>query len=160
MLEISSPSTIRNLERYKTLEQKLYFQAGLPTAEQRDQIFREGKAVIFITNSIHSTEIGASQMSMEAVYRLATDDSPMIKKILDNDIFLLVPSLILMARSWLRTGTTSIIGTPQEGGPMPWIYHPYVGHDNNRDMFLFSQKESQLVAKAHLARLVSLRLAR
>src|SRR5206468_2160385 len=38
-------------------------------------------------------------------------------------------------------------GTPQEGGPMPYLYHLYVGHDNNRDMFLFSQKESQMTAQ-------------
>ena len=30
---------------------------------------------------------------------------------------------------------------------MPYLYHPYVGHDNNRDMYMFTQKESQLTAK-------------
>ena len=29
----------------------------------------------------------------------------------------------------------------------PYLYHPYVGHDNNRDMYMFTQKESQLTAK-------------
>src|SRR5579863_7857007 len=30
MLEISSPTTIRNLDHYKDLEQRLYFQGGAP----------------------------------------------------------------------------------------------------------------------------------
>jgi hypothetical protein len=148
LLEISSPETQKNLDHFKTLERELYLQGGTPTDSQRDQIFSDGKAVVFITNNIHSTEIGASQMSLEAVYRLATDNSPAIKKILDNDIILMMPSINPDGQIMVTDWYNKYIGTPQEGGPMPWIYHPYVGHDNNRDMFLFSQKESQLTAQA------------
>jgi len=62
VLEISSPDTLKNLDRYKSLERKLYFQGGAPTDAERDAIFREGKLVLLITCSIHATEIGASQM--------------------------------------------------------------------------------------------------
>ena len=148
LVEISSPETQKNLEHYKTLERELYFQEGAPSDGQRDQILSEGKAVLFITNNIHSTEIGASQMSLEAVYRLATENSPTIKKILDNDIILLLPSVNPDGQIMVTDWYNQYVGTPQEGGAMPWIYHPYVGHDNNRDMFLFSQKESQLTAQA------------
>ena len=147
MLEISSPSTIRNLERYKTLEQKLYFQAGLPTAEQRDQIFREGKAVVLITNNIHSTEIGSSQTAIELAYRLATEDSPVVRKILDNVIFLLTPSVNPDGQIMVTDWYNKYLGTPQEGTSPPFLYHVYAGHDNNRDMFLFSQKETQMMAQ-------------
>ena len=72
-LEIASPDTLKNLDHYKQLERKLYFQGGAPTDAERDEIFRQGKAVVVITNSIHATEIGASQMVVELVHRLATD---------------------------------------------------------------------------------------
>src|SRR5437773_4831440 len=84
LMEISSAENLRNLDRIKSLERKLYFQGSAPTDAERDQIFREGKAFVFITNAIHSTEIGASQMVVELVHRLATDDSPATKKVLDN----------------------------------------------------------------------------
>lgn len=148
MVEISSADTIKNLDHYKELERKLYFQGGAPTDAERDQIFHEGKAVVFITNNIHSTEIGASQMVIEAVYKLATDDSPETKKILDNVILVLIPSLNPDGQIMVTDWYNKYVGTPQEGGPMPYIYHPYTGHDNNRDMFLFSQKESQMTANA------------
>src|SRR5262245_23543310 len=93
VLEISSADSLKNLDRYKQLEKKLYFQGGAPSDSERDQIFRDGKLVLVITCSIHATEIGASQMAVELVHRLATEDSPLVKKILDNVIFLLVPSL-------------------------------------------------------------------
>src|SRR3954468_2876515 len=69
-LEISSPDTLKNLDHYKQLEKKLYFQGGAPTDRERDEIFQQGKAVVAITTTIHATEIGASQMVVELVHRL------------------------------------------------------------------------------------------
>ena len=48
-LEISAPDTLKNLDRYKKLEQKLYFQGGAPSDAERDEIFRKGKLVLLIT---------------------------------------------------------------------------------------------------------------
>src|SRR3954464_8239272 len=147
VLEISAPETLKNLDRYKQLERKLYFQGGPPTETEREDIFAQGKLVIAITCSIHATEIGATQMAVELVHRLATDGSPQVRKILDNVIFLLVPSLNpdgqIMVTDWFDKN----LGTPYETSAIPYLYHPYVGHDNNRDMYMFTQKESQLTAR-------------
>jgi hypothetical protein len=147
MLEISSAGNLKNLEHYKQLERKLYFQGGAPTSAERDEIFRSGKAVVLITNNIHSTEIGASQMVLELVHRLATENSPYIQKILDNVIFLLVPSLNPDGQIMVTDWYNKVAGTPNEASPLPWLYHSYTGHDNNRDMYLFSQKESRMTAQ-------------
>src|SRR5579864_8746353 len=86
VVEISSQENMRSLDRYKALQRKLYFEGGAPRDAERAEIFRDGKSVVFISNNIHSTEIGASQMVVDLVYKLATDNSPTIQKILDNVI--------------------------------------------------------------------------
>jgi hypothetical protein len=145
-LEISAPETLKDLDRYKALERKLYFQGGAPSDTERDEIFRSGKAVVLITCSIHATEIGASQMTLELVHRLATEDSPVVRKILDNVIFVLVPSLNPDGQALVTDWFNKNVGTEFANSPIPYLYHPYVGHDNNRDMYMFTQKESQLTA--------------
>jgi len=147
LLEISAPETLKNLEYYKRLERKLYFQDGAPAEAERDEIFRSGKAVVLVTCNIHATEIGASQMVLELVHQLATENSPLVKKILDNVIFLLVPSLNPDGQIMITDWYNKNVGTEFEASPLPWLYHPYVGHDNNRDMYMFTQKESQLTAR-------------
>jgi hypothetical protein len=147
VLEIASADTLQDLDRYKAMERKLYFQGGAPSDTERDDIFRSGKVVLLVTCSIHATEIGASQMSLELVHRLATDNSPQVRKILDNVIFLLIPSLNpdgqILVTDWFNKN----LGTPYETSSIPYLYHPYVGHDNNRDMYMFTQKESQHTAR-------------
>src|SRR5437016_1583387 len=85
-------------------------------------------------------------MSIEHVQRLATDESRAVKKVLDNVIFVLVPSLNpdgeIMVTDWFNKN----VGTDFANSPIPYLYHPYVGHDNNRDMYMFTQKESQHTA--------------
>jgi hypothetical protein len=146
-VEISSPDNLKKRDYYRTLQRRLYFQDGEPTAAQRDEIFEAGKAVVIITCSMHSTEVGATQMAIELVHTLATDTSARTRHVLDNVILLLVPSLNpdgqIMVVDWYNKNA----GTPHDASPMPWLYHPYVGHDNNRDMYMFTQVESQLTAK-------------
>ncbi len=147
VLEIASPSTLKDLDRHKKLSRRLYFQDGVPTDAERAELQRDGKVVLLITTNIHSTEIGASQMVLELVHELATSDEPRVKKILDNVIFLLLPSLNpdgqIMVTDWYNKN----VGTEYEASPLPRLYHPYVGHDNNRDMYMFTQKESQMTAR-------------
>src|SRR5262245_5462133 len=146
-VEISAPETIRNLDRYKQYSRKLYFQDGAPSARERDDIFRLGKVVLLVTCSVHANEIGPTQMALDLVHQLATDDSPTVKKILDNVIFILVPSANpdgqIVVTDWFNRNHD----TPYAASPLPTLYHQYAGHDLNRDMYMFTQKETQYLAQ-------------
>ena len=147
LVTVASEDTIKNLDHYQSLEKKLYFQGGAPTEAERQEILKTGKSVVLITSNIHSTEIGSSQAAVDLVYKLATDDSPRIRKILDNDILLLVPSLNPDGQIMVTDWYNKYLGTPYEGGNLPFLYHHYVGHDDNRDEYMFTQKESRLAAQ-------------
>ncbi len=147
LVEISSADNLKNLDHLKDLERKLYFQGGQPSDAEREEIFRAGKSVVLITNNVHSTEIGSSQMVVELVHQLATEDSARVKNILDKVVFLLVPSLNPDGQILVTDWYNKNVDTPFEASPLPKLWHPYVGHDDNRDEYLFSQKESKLIAQ-------------
>ena len=50
----------------------------------------------------------------------------------------------IMVTDWYR----KYVGTKYEGGRQPFLYHHYIGHDNNRDWYMLTQKETQVVTKA------------
>jgi hypothetical protein len=39
------------------------------------------------------------------------------------------------------------VGTEFEGGPLPWLYHIYCGHDNNRDYYAMNLVESRIYSQ-------------
>ncbi len=155
---ISSPENLRNLEKYKQINAKLAdprkLTGGQASLLARDaaakKFIAQGKTVVLITCGIHSTEVGSTLTSMIIAHQLAMADHPDTEKILDNTIILLVPSLNPDGVDIVKNWYDKTLGTPYEGTTPPELYHKYVGHDNNRDWYAFTQVETQLtVDKIH-----------
>jgi Zinc carboxypeptidase len=142
---ISSPANLARLERFKEIQHKLAdprtFNSDDVAAEK---LIAEGRTIVLITCGIHSTEVGGNLVSMNIAYRLASDDSPETREILDRCILLLVPSLNPDGVDIVKTWYDKTLGTPAEGTNPPELYHHYTGHDNNRDWYAFTQVETQL----------------
>lgn len=147
---ITSKDNHKDLDKYQKYQQLLADPRKISEAEAQRMIAM-GKAVVMVNCSIHASEIGASQMAMQLAYDLASASDPDTQRILDNVILLLVPMHnpdgIQMVVDWYKKN----LGTEYEGGRMPWLYHKYVGHDNNRDWYMFTQVESRLTLKVHNA---------
>ena len=147
---ITSSANHRELEKFRVIQQKLADPRTI-TENQAEEYIANGKTVVMINCSIHASEIGASQMSIALAYDLAVSNDAATRHILDNVILLLVPmhnpdGIQMVADYYKKT-----LGTPYEGRRMPWLYQKYVGHDNNRDWYMFTQKETQLTITLHNA---------
>ena len=111
-------------------------------------LVREGVPFYFLYATIHATEVGGTQALIELFHRLATERSPEIAEILDNVVLLVVPSQNpdgqhLVIDHWYETRGTGYERT------YPDLYHHYTGHDDNRDWFMFTQKETRLALDVH-----------
>src|SRR5688500_4551315 len=150
---ISSPQNLKNLERYKRINAKLADPRTFKSNDKEAQrLIAQGKTIVLITCGIHSTEVGSTLSSMLIAHRLAASNEPEVRKILDNTIILLVPSLNPDGVDIVKNWYDKTLGTPFEGTEPPELYHKYVGHDNNRDWYAFTQVETQLtVDKLHNA---------
>lgn len=143
---VSSRDNIARLDRYREIVRELADpRATSPEAAAR--LASEGKVIIAIGCSNHAAELGAAQMSAELVHYLLTDDSPRTRRILDDVVFLLFPSMNPDGMDLIVDWYTQTLGKPWEGGQMPWLYNKYVGHDINRDFFMLNQIENRHFAK-------------
>lgn len=143
---IADPATVADLDRYRDIVQRL----ADPRTTDPDAaaaLALQGKPVVMITCSIHSTEAASTMTAVQFVYDLLSNDTPRHRAILENTILLLVPSLnpdgIDKVKDWYERW----LGSPHEGAPMVELYHKYAGHDNNRDWYIFSQRETRLVVE-------------
>ncbi len=124
MLTISSPRNLARREQIRADQRRLAFPYELPEAEA-EAIVDRNPIVVLVTCTIHSSEVGSTQMALELVHRLATERSTYVERLLEIIVFLLVPSLNpdgqVLIGDWYRKN----VGTPYEFAPMPWLYHPY-----------------------------------
>ena len=144
LVTITSPANQERLADIKRVQALLADPRRLTDTALAD-VRTKQPAVILISNNIHSTEVASSQMGMTLAYRLATD--PGLRRLLDSVVVLMIPSMnpdgLDTVVNWYRRYK----GTPYEGGPLPWLYHKYIGHDNNRDWFMLTQVETRLVTR-------------
>jgi len=143
---ISSPENLANLEKIKEINRKLNDPRGLPESAI-PELIREGKAIICQSMSLHANEIGGTQMAPELAYDLITREDEETRRILENVVFLLIPCFNpdgqIMVTDWYR----KTLGTEYEGSNLPWLYHKYAGHDNNRDGDFLNLQESLYAAQ-------------
>jgi len=150
MLTITSAENQARLDELKEIQLKLADPREVRDQNELELLLDQGKAVVLITHGIHATEVGGAQMAARLVHRMASSDDDEVREILDNVIFLDIPSLNPDGLQWIVDWYNEWVGTEYEGSPLPWLYHPYTGHDNNRDWYAFTQLETQhTVLRAH-----------
>lgn len=152
MATISAPENLARLGEYKRIQQQLADPRLLgPNADRRAaSLIARGKTIVLITCGVHSNEVGSYLSSMLIAHRLASSDEPVVREILQNTIVLLVPSLNPDGVDIIKNWYDQTLGTPYEGTDPPVLYHKYVGHDDNRDWYAFTQVETQItVDKIH-----------
>lgn len=144
-LAISSPLNLRRLDVLRRLNGRLADPRTIRSNRDAATALHDARTTVLITSGIHSDEVGGSLTPVTLAYRLATDTSAATRAILDEVVLWLVPSLnpdgvTIVAKWYART-----VGTPAEGSDPPELYHTYIGHDNNRDWYAFTQIETRLV---------------
>ena len=139
---ISDSATLANLEHYRQIQRKL-MDPRLRAPGERDKLVAQGKNVILVTSAIHSTESGGFTTPIVLADRLARAETPEAKAILANTIIMLVPSQNPDGVDIVGDYYRSTLDTPREGTSPPDLYHFYVGHDDNRDWYAFTQVETR-----------------
>jgi hypothetical protein len=147
MAVITSEENMSKLDRYREIAKRLRNAEAIPVEEAKN-LAKEGKVTLLITCNIHATEIASSQMAMELAYKLITGDTPFdADRALRDVIVLIVPTTNPDGQQMVVDWYKKYLGTKYEGGPMPWLYHHYAGHDNNRDWYMFNLPETRAVTR-------------
>lgn len=131
---ISSEENLGNLEKYKQIIKKLSLVKGLSDAEA-SRLSKEGKAIVYIDGGLHANECAPAQHNIQLAYDLVTAKDAKTLRILNDVILVLVfanPDGMNLVAEWYHPN----VGTPFEVSRMPWLYHIYAGHDNNRDSYI------------------------
>jgi hypothetical protein len=143
---ISSPHNLASLDRLQEINAKISDPRGLAESDVK-KLVNEGRAVICQSMSLHATEIGGTQMAPELAYDLVSRLDEETQLILDNVAFLLIPCFNPDGQIMVTDWYNKTLGTEYEGIGLPWLYHKYAGHDNNRDSDFINLIESVYAAR-------------
>ncbi|NPV82932.1 MAG: peptidase M14 family protein [Candidatus Aminicenantes bacterium] len=143
---ISSPENLADLERIKEINRKISDPRQVPP-EEIPLLISQGKAIVCQSMSLHADEIGGTQMSPELAYDLLSRNDAETLRILENVVFLLIPSFNPDGQIMVTDWYYKTLGTEYEGTSPPYLYHKYAGHDNNRDGDFLNLQESTYAAR-------------
>jgi len=152
LVTISSEANMGRLESIRAQNLRLADPRGLDEAEG-ERLVETGKTIVALNHGIHSDEVASPLTAMETAYALAAGDDPATREVLDGTVILMVPSQnpdgVDKVTRWYREH----LGTPFEAPGcesdcrLPFLYHHYTGHDDNRDWYAFTQVETRLAVQ-------------
>src|SRR5947209_2862410 len=133
---VGSEESIRNLDTYRGYLAQLADPRKI-TDGQGEEVIAKAKPLYHLSGGLHSGEVGPSEMLMELAYRVATEDSPLVKQIRDNVIVSITPVADPDGRDrnvdwYYKYGVNETEGQPTGAGVPYW--GKYVFHDDNRDI--------------------------
>jgi len=145
MAVATDPANMPGLDRYREITRTLRDARGV-SDDQARALAREGKVIVLDMSSIHSDEIAATQMALDLAYRIASGDQAIVPYLKDV-ILLIMPSTNPDGHDMTVEYYKRWKGTEYDGGAVPYLYHPYAGHDNNRDWYMFNLRETRLISQ-------------
>jgi hypothetical protein len=148
---VGADESIKNLETYRGYLAQLADPRKLTDAQARD-IVAKAKPIYHLSGGLHSGEVGPSEMLMELAYRVAVEDSPLVKQIRDNVIVSITPVADPDGRDrnvdwYYKYGIKETEGRTTGAGVPYW--GKYVFHDDNRDIN-YSQVEMRALLDWYL----------
>ena len=146
MVIVSDPSNLANLEKYKSISQKLARAEDISEAEAT-AMANEGKAVVWIDGGLHATEVTGIHQWIESLYQLITRTDDETKRILKSTIILFVhanPDGQELVSNWYMRNSDTL---KRSTSNIPRLYQKYIGHDNNRDFYMTNMQESKNMSR-------------
>jgi hypothetical protein len=146
MLIVSDPSNIKQLEKYKSISQKMARAEDLSEADAK-QLAKEGKSVVWIDGGLHATEVVGIHQLIQTLYTILTREDEETNRILKSTIILFVhanPDGQELVSNWYMRNEDSLKRSTEN---LPRLYEKYIGHDNNRDFFMLNMSESKNMSR-------------
>ncbi len=144
MAVITSPENMKRVDEFRSISRRLTLAEGIDE-EMARRLAADGKTVVWIDGGLHATEVLVAQQLIETGYQLVSRNDPETLRFLDDLIILLCcpnpDGLDLVADWYMRRKEPekrSLRGLPR-------LYQKYIGHDNNRDFYMVTQKETQAI---------------
>ncbi|MEX2662940.1 MAG: M14 metallopeptidase family protein, partial [Vicinamibacterales bacterium] len=142
MAIVTSPENHRNLEKYRDISRRLAYAEGLTDDEAR-ALAKDGKAVVWIDGGLHANETLGAQQLTQIVYEMVSRTDDETTRFLNDCIILFVhanPDGHDLVADWYMRNPDP---AKRSSAGLPRLYHQYIGHDNNRDFFASTQKETE-----------------
>ena len=145
LLVVSSPENLTQLEKYRKISQRMGRAEDLTEQEARE-LSKQGKPIVWIDGGMHSNEMVGSHQLVETLYQLASSEEADIKRYLD-EVIVLMWHVNPDGQELLADWYMQYEDQEDRNMSIPRLYQKYVGHDNNRDFFMYNMKEAQNLAR-------------
>jgi hypothetical protein len=146
MAIVTAPENFAKLDRYREISSRVTRAEGLTDAEAL-ALAREGRAVVWIDGGLHATEVLGAHQLIEHLYQMASRDDEETGRLLDQVVQLLAhanPDGMELVSAWYMRSPDP---TKRSTAGLPRLYQKYIGHDNNRDLYMNAMPESKNMSR-------------